>query len=59
MIDGETPILISNEIIKAIREKNADFIDAIQQKGIRYIRTLCDKNVGGESLQYQKSLYTN
>merc|ERR1712137_1184942 len=53
--NGETPILLSNELMKAIAQDNPSFVETLKSKGVRYIRTLCDKNVGGESLQYQKS----
>jgi hypothetical protein len=57
MVDGETPILLSNELMKAIEKDHASFVATLKAKGVRYIRTLCDKKVGGESLQYQKSRF--
>jgi len=41
---GETPVLLSNEVYKRMVEKHKDFVDQLEQKGVKYTRILPEEN---------------
>jgi len=41
---GETPILLSNEIYKLMLEHHRDFVEQLEQKGVKYTRYLPEEN---------------
>jgi hypothetical protein len=55
-VDGETPLLFSNDVIKTLREINPTFIETLLQKGVRYIRRIASKYSAQDALKYQKGL---
>jgi len=42
--DGETPILISEEIINIMTEKHPEFMREIEREGVRYIRVMSEED---------------
>jgi hypothetical protein len=53
-LDGETPLLFSNDVIRTLREINPSFIENLLQKGVRYIRRIASKHSSHDALKYQK-----
>mmetsp|Transcript_3758 Transcript_3758/g.11191 ORF Transcript_3758/g.11191 Transcript_3758/m.11191 type:complete len:337 (+) Transcript_3758:91-1101(+) len=38
--DGETPILLSNRVVKRLEKENAEFVQNLREKKVKYVRTL-------------------
>ena len=39
-IGGATPLVISNEVYRRVKEAEPEFIDAIENQGVRYVRVI-------------------